>query len=600
MFEIVGGNLADHQSHRLGHADEDLKDLPIPGGETGRGDGKETLGAGLTVPLGSRRHPGGEVFPEGGEPAEECLPRQPEAAREPTENLILAQALLRRGERRAIGDARQGNEHALHRGQGGIVAPPGHLRRRLLEPVVEGIDRRLDEGLERLAPLLEGKLAGVDTVRHAGDADVNRLCEEDVEHLVGPPPACFVAVEDENETIGIAPQELGMALAERRAEDGDDVIATDLPGREAIGVALDDDRPACPGHGVARAVEAVEKRALREHRRLGGVDVFRPLGRSGENAATEGDTPSLRVADREHHPVAEAVVVPAALLPLDGQASAGEQFCGKSRRRRLPQEPVPGRRGVAELESLDRLEVQAAVAEVGAGRFGVGGAAEVVGKSVAGPVEDFVERFPLVNRDCAPSTGEIDAGPLGELLEGFAEFDLLHSHQKAVHVTRDVAHPAAEGLPLRIDVEAWLRVVVPGTEADKIFPLQAERDVRGNEIGDVGGVADALLDVIPIGPGSRAGAGRERCDRTARHWAGRRLRRGGVELTFVTWLRHLHPCSPRHPARSRAAHPAPVPTFATATPRVTTIGRLPSQSRTPLGEGQSHIRPAHPPQTPLS
>ena len=208
-----------------------------------------------------------------------------------------------------------------------------------------------------------------------------------------------------------------------------------------------------------------------------------------------------------------------------------------------------------------------------------------------------MERFPLVNRDCAPSTGEIDAGPLGELLEGFAEFDLLHSHQKAVHVTADVTHPAAERLPLRIDVEAWLRVVVPGAEADKILPLPAERDVGGNQIGDVGGVADALLDVIPIGPGSWAGAGR---DRPARHRAGRRLRRGGVESTFVTWHRHLHPCSPRHPARSRTAHPAPVPTFVTATPRVTAIGRSPSQSRTLLEEGQPHIRPAYPPQTPPS
>ena len=249
--------------------------------------------------------------------------------------------------------------------------------------------------------------------------------------------------------------------------------------------------------------------------------------------------------------------MPAALLPLDGQASAGEQFSGKSRRRRLPQEPVPGRRGVAELEALDRLEAQAAVAEVGPGRFGVGGAAEVVGKSVAGPSENFVKRFPLVDRHSAPSTGEIDAGPLGELLEGFAEFDLLHPHQKAVHVTADVAYPAAKSLPLRIDVEARLRVVVPGTEADEILPLPAECDVRGDKIGDVGGVADSLLDVIPIGPGNRAGAGRERCDRPARHRAGRRLRRGGVESTFVTWHRHLHPCLPRHPGRSRTAHPSP-------------------------------------------
>ena len=337
-----------------------------------------------------------------------------------------------------------------------------------------------------------------------------------------------------------------MTLAERRAEDGDDVIAPHLPGREAIGVALDDDRPPGAGHPVARTVEAVEERALREHRRLGGVDVLRPFGRSGEDAATEGDAAPLRIADRKHHPVAEAVVVAAALLPLDGEASTGEQIGRESRRRRLPEEPVPGRRGVAELESLDRLKGQAAVAEVGPSRFGVGGAAEVVGEPVAGPIEDFVERFPLVDWQRASAAGEIDAGPLGELLEGLAEFDLLHPHQKAVHVSADVTHPAAERLPLGIDVEARLRVVVPGAEADEVLSLPAECDIGSDEIGDVCGVADALLDVVPFQPrrGEVTLCGRAD-DRATRHRAVRRLRRGGVESTFVTRHRHLHPCSPR-------------------------------------------------------
>ena len=42
------------------------------------------------------------------------------------------------------------------------------------------------------------------------------------------------------------------------------------------------------------------------------------------------------------------------------------------------------------------------------------------------------------------------------------------------------------------------------------------------------------------------------------------------------------------------------PTFVTATPLITAIGRSPPQSRTPLEEGQPHIRPAYSPQTPPS
>ena len=234
------------------------------------------------------------------------------------------------------------------------------------------------------------------------------------------------------------------------------------------------------------------------------------------------------------------------LLSLDGEAGTGEQIGRESRRRRLPEEPVPGRRGVAELESLDRLKAQAAVAEVGPSRFGVGGAAEVVGEPVAGPIEDFVERFPLVDWQRASAAGEIDAGPLGELLEGLAEFDLLHPHQKAVHVSADVTHPAAERLPLGIDVEARLRVVVPGAEADEVLSLPAECDIGSDEIGDVCGVADALLDVVPFQPrrGEVTLCGRAD-DRATRHRDVRRLRRGGVESTFVTRHRHLHPCSPR-------------------------------------------------------
>ena len=190
--------------------------------------------------------------------------------------------------------------------------------------------------------MLDEKIAGVDAGWQPGDPHVDRLGEKHVEDLVGAAAAGGVAVEDEHDPVGVPPQELGMTLAEGGAEHGHDIVDAGLPGREAVGVALDDDRPLGAAHRLASGVEAVEHRALREERRFRGVDVFRNVGvRARQHPAAEGHAPRERVVDREHHPVPKAIVVAAArlsgpLLAFDGQARAGQVHAGDPRRRGLP------------------------------------------------------------------------------------------------------------------------------------------------------------------------------------------------------------------------------------------------------------------------
>ena len=287
-----------------------------------------------------------------------------------------------------------------------------------------------------------------------------------------------------------------MAFAKGRAEDGDDIVTSHLSGGEAVGVALDDDGAARPRHPFPGGVEPVEERAFREHRRLGGIDVLGTVARSREDSAPEGDAPTLRITDGEHHPVAEAVVMAGAFLPLDRETGPHEHVGRESGDGCLAEEPVPGGGGVAELETVDGGLRKTTVAEIVAGALCIGAAAEGVGVAIACPAEHLVKGLPLVDRHGAAHPGDVDAGTFGELMKRVAEFELFHPHQKAEHVPPHAAHPTAISLSLGADLEAGLGVVVPGAEADQRLPLAAEGDEGRDQVGDVSGIADPFLDVV--------------------------------------------------------------------------------------------------------
>ena len=88
-----------------------------------------------------------------------------------------------------------------------------------------------------------------------------------------------------------------------------------------------------------------------------------------------------------------------------------------------------------------------------------------------------------------------DAGPFGQHFQGLAEFDAFDLHDEAEDVAADVADPALERLPLGIDLEAGLGVVVPGAEADVAAALTAQRNVAAHQVDDVDRLADLFLGV---------------------------------------------------------------------------------------------------------
>jgi len=246
-----------------------------------------------------------------------------------------------------------------------------------------------------------------------------------------------------------------MPLTERRAEHGHHVVDARLPRRQAVGVALDDHGPPRRGHRLAGGVEPVEHRTLGEHRGFRGVDVFRGVGGgSGQHPAAKRHAPPERIADRKDHAVAKAVVVSGLILSLDGQAHLGEVAGGNARGRCLPQEPVPGGRSEAQFESRDRVGRKAAAGEVVAGRSSLRTAVEAGSEPFRRPCQRLEERGLVVGGEAAAAACDRDASPVGQLLEGFAKLEFLHLHDEGESVAADVAHPAAEGLPLRVDLEA--------------------------------------------------------------------------------------------------------------------------------------------------
>ena len=109
---------------------------------------------------------------------------------------------------------------------------------------------------------------------------------------------------------------------------------------------------------VLGEVEPVEQRRLVEDRRLGRVEVF-GLG-VADGAAAEADDPAVAVADREHEPVAEPVVV-AAAVPRLKQTGLGGQGWIDAAGLEVAEERVPAIGREPEPEALDHLGVQTAL-----------------------------------------------------------------------------------------------------------------------------------------------------------------------------------------------------------------------------------------------
>src|SRR6185369_10141001 len=126
-------------------------------------------------------------------------------------------------------------------------------------------------------------------------------------------------------------------LGDSGAVEGDDVH-----------IALDDNQAPGAAAGGRSAVDVVERAALVEERRVGGVQI---LGLAlAEDPAAERDHPAAGVADGEHEAAAEAVVA-VALVRFDQHAGLDELVLAELFERALEGCAAVG--GEAEAEALD-------------------------------------------------------------------------------------------------------------------------------------------------------------------------------------------------------------------------------------------------------
>ena len=219
-----------------------------------------------------------------------------------------------------------------------------------------------------------GILAGreLDEAQGAVGADVGEGAKRGADRGLA---AGVVAVEAQDRRGVEAPHPLELRLGDRGAVGRDGLGDAGAVEGDHVHIAFDHDQPLGGAARGAGAVDVVERAALVEERRVGGVEVFGLA--LAEDAAAEGDDPAARVADRDHQPAAEAVVaVLARLLGLDEHAGLDELVLAELFEGALEGVAAVGRE--TDAEAGDRRLVDAAALEIFAG-VGAGDALQLLG-----------------------------------------------------------------------------------------------------------------------------------------------------------------------------------------------------------------------------
>ncbi len=112
------------------------------------------------------------------------------------------------------------------------------------------------------------------------------------------------------------PHPLELGLGQRGAVGGDDFGDPGAVEADHIHIAFDHDHAVRRARGGGGEVEIVERSALVEQWRLGGIEILR-FARP-EDPPAEGDDAAARIADRDHQPPTKAVVGPSTALGMSG------------------------------------------------------------------------------------------------------------------------------------------------------------------------------------------------------------------------------------------------------------------------------------------
>src|SRR5262245_45256446 len=119
-------------------------------------------------------------------------------------------------------------------------------------------------------------------------------------------------------------------------------------------------------------------------------------------------------------------------------------------------------------------------------------------KLFGGPVAALIERVLIVGRARGRLLllrSKLDAGPVGQHLQGLAKIAALALHYEAKDIAADIADPALPRLPVGIDLQAGAAVVMPRAAAHKAAAGSAQLEVLAHQLDDIRRLADLLLGV---------------------------------------------------------------------------------------------------------
>ena len=79
---------------------------------------------------------------------------------------------------------------------------------------------------------------------------------------------------------------------------------------------------------------------------------------------------------------------------------------------------------------------------------------------------------------------------------GFGEIAALHLHDEGENIPADVADPAFERLPFRVDLQARLAVVVPRTARYEKTPLTLQGKIFADQVDNINLFANLFFYVV--------------------------------------------------------------------------------------------------------
>jgi len=128
---------------------------------------------------------------------------------------------------------------------------------KMLPGVVENILGIIEHLAEGVCSCLEEIIAGVFSFRDKGHPDIDFFRKADFEGPFGGCSACCIAVEEENDLLGEAAEQMGMAFRKTGSQRSNDVGETVLMGHHDIGITLN--YYSCSGFydGVAGLIKSI-------------------------------------------------------------------------------------------------------------------------------------------------------------------------------------------------------------------------------------------------------------------------------------------------------------------------------------------------------